>query len=315
MTLDPGEYDISELGPAIQEVEDVDELEDILETEKAGEDRAPAKQLIESRIEKFREDGDGGDGDFDPTEMSPADIANALQDVDSVERLQGIRELEEGGEDRDNVLRLIDKRVDSIQGSDEETVVEREPPEERHPDLDHPTADKQYVEDLEDGAYRDMWVYCESKDGELLDVSREMLGKARRLMDGYNDEYGRDERVVGVLLGDGVADVTDDVVELGADVVVYQDDPELERFRHKPYTELFAGMARAGGELDVEPDAGDSSWRDYDEPRYVLFPATNNGRDLSATVQAELDSGLASDCSDLFIEDEEISNPVKTGVA
>jgi len=315
VALDPSEYDISELGPAIQEVEDVDELEDILEAEKAGEDRVGAKQLVESRIEKFREDGDDGgdDGDFDPTEMSPADIANALQDVDSVDRLEELRELEEDGEDRDNVLRLIDKRVDAIQGSEEETVVDRAPPEERHPDLDHPTADKQYVENLEDGTYRDMWVYCETNDGELRDVSREMLGKARRLMDGYNDEYERDERVVGVLLGDGVADLADEVVELGADVVVYQDDPELERFRHKPYTELFAGMARAGGELDEDPDAGDSSWRDYDEPRYVLFPATDDGRDLSALVQGELDSGLASDCSGLYIEDTVVSNPAKTG--
>jgi ferredoxin-like protein FixX len=57
----------------------------------------------------------------------------------------------------------------------------------------------------------------------------------------------------------------------------------------------------------------DADWRDYDEPRYVLFPATNNGRDLSAQVQTELDSGLASDCSGLYIEDTVISNPVKTG--
>ena len=56
MALDPNDYDISELGPEIQDVEDVDELEDILETEKAGKDRAGAKQLIQSRIEKFRED-------------------------------------------------------------------------------------------------------------------------------------------------------------------------------------------------------------------------------------------------------------------
>jgi len=316
VALDPSEYDISELGPAIQEVEDVDELEDILEAERAGEDRAGAKQLVESRIEKFRgddEDGGDGGGDFDPTEMSPADIANALQDVDSVDRLEAIRELEADGESRDNVLRLVDKRIDSIRGSDGETVVDRAPPEERHPDLDHPTADKQYVEALEDGTYRDMWVYCETNEGELRDVSREMLGKARALMDGYNDEYDRDERVVGVLLGDDVADLTEAVVELGADVVVYQDDPELERFRHKPYTELFAGMARAGGSLDEEPDAGDSSWREYDEPRYVLFPATDDGRDLSALVQGELDSGLASDCSGLYIEDTVVSNPAKTG--
>jgi len=84
---------------------------------------------------------------------------------------------------------------------------------------------------------------------------------------------------------------------------VYHDDPRLERFRHKAYTELFADLARWD----------DAEWRDYDEPRYVLFPATNNGRDLSAMVQAELDSGLASDCSGLYIEDAVISNPVKTG--
>jgi electron transfer flavoprotein alpha subunit len=57
----------------------------------------------------------------------------------------------------------------------------------------------------------------------------------------------------------------------------------------------------------------EADWRDYHEPRYAIFPATNNGRDLSALVQGELDSGLASDCSDLYIEDAMISNPAKTG--
>jgi electron transfer flavoprotein alpha subunit len=64
------------------------------------------------------------------------------------------------------------------------------------------------------------------------------------------------------------------------------------------------------GDPGTEPTA---EWRDYDKPRYFLFPATNNGRDLSAQVQGELDSGLASDCSGLTIEKELVSNPVKTG--
>jgi electron transfer flavoprotein alpha subunit len=315
MALDPSEYDISELGPAIQEIEDVDELAEILEAEKAGDDRVGAKQLIESRIEKFSEDDDEDGAELDPTEMSPADLANKLQSIDSVEELEEILDKEQAGEDRDNVKRLVNKRIDSLQGSDEDADAEIEavPPEEKYPDLDHPTADKQYVEDLEGGEYRDMWVYCETKDGDLVDVSREMLGKARSLMDGYNDEYGEDERVVGVLIGDEASDLADEVISYGADVVVYQEDPELERFRHKPFAELFSAMSRAGGELDRDPDAGDSSWRDYDEPRYVLFPATNNGRDLSAQVQGELDSGLASDCSGLYIDDTVISNPAKTG--
>jgi electron transfer flavoprotein alpha subunit len=72
-------------------------------------------------------------------------------------------------------------------------------------------------------------------------------------------------------------------------------------------------MARWGGDPETGTGPDPADWREYDEPRYVLFPATNNGRDLSAQVQAELDSGLASDCSGLYIEDTVISNPAKVG--
>jgi electron transfer flavoprotein alpha subunit len=73
-------------------------------------------------------------------------------------------------------------------------------------------------------------------------------------------------------------------------------------------------MMRAGGELASE-GTEDVEWKDYHEPRYTVFPATNNGRDLSALVQGALDSGLASDCSGLYIENEMISNPAKVGTA
>jgi hypothetical protein len=36
-----------------------------------------------------------------------------------------------------------------------------------------------------------------------------MLGKARELMDGYNDDYDTDERVVAVLAGDDVERLAD----------------------------------------------------------------------------------------------------------
>jgi electron transfer flavoprotein alpha subunit len=141
-------------------------------------------------------------------------------------------------------------------------------------------------------------------------------------MDDYNDRYvgadEEDERVVAVLIGDGVNELADECISLGADIVVHYEDERLDRFVHKPYTEVFCEMARwhaeppdATGVEGTDPEPTD--WRDYDEPRYVLFPATNNGRDLSAMVQAELDSGLASDCSGLYIENVEISNPAKTG--
>jgi len=314
VTLDPTEYDIAELGPKIKDVDDLDELREILEKEKDGENRAGAVTLIESRIEKFEAEAEETDvTDLDLASMSTADIGNALLDVDDPEKLRSLLEQEEAGENRDSVKNLVQNRIDSVEESGEEGESEVLPPEEKHPELDHPTADKRHVRAIEDGTYRDMWVYCETQAGDLVDVSREMVSKARELMDQYNEDYDEDERVVAVLIGDDVEKHVDEVVSYGADVVVVHEDERLARFQHKPYTEIFCDMARWGGEPGVADSADEADWRDYDEPRYVVFPATNNGRDLSATVQAELDSGLASDCSGLYIEDAVISNPVKTG--
>jgi electron transfer flavoprotein alpha subunit len=316
--IDPSEYTIAELGPELKDIEDPEELEAILEAEQGGEARTGAITLIESRIEKFTEDEEDDGGELDPSEMTAAEVGNAITDVDEVEELEALLENEEAGEDRDSVKRLIDNRIDSVAGSDEEggeEEAERLPPEEKHPELDHPTADKQHVRALEDGTYRDMWVYCETQQGELIDVSREMLGKAREMMDDYAEEYGDDERVIAVLVGDDVEGLADECISYGADVVVYQEDDRLERFQHTPYTELFCDMARSAGHPHGRDDRREEDWRDYDEPRYTIFPATNNGRDLSALVQGELDSGLASDCSGLYVENSVISNPVKTGEA
>ncbi len=310
--IDPTEYDISELGPKIKDVEDLEELEAMLDLEADGEDRVPVKTLIESRIEALSEDDDDSDEDADITEMSTADAANLIRDIDDPDRLEELQEIEEAGENRDTVLRLIGQQLDSVLGS-EETDIEIEPPEEAHPHLDHPTADKAHVRSLDGGEYRDMWVYCETQGGELLDVSKELLGKARELMDEYNEEYDEAENVVAVVIGSEVEELAEETIAYGADVALYYDDSELERFRHKPYTEIYCDMARGAGHPHVREDRHEEEWRGYDEPRYVVFPATHNGRDLSALVQAELDSGLASDCSDLYIDDVVISNPAKTG--
>lgn len=307
-SIDPNEYTIAELGPELSDIEDPDELRAILEAETEGKDRKGAKTLLESRIEQFAEaEEDAVDAQaLDPSELSVAELGNALQDITDLDDLEAWREAEEAGENRGSALRLIGDRIDAVGGGDGEDEGEDESeqlsPEEKHPELDHPTADKKHVRALEGGVYRDMWVYCETQSGKLIDVSKEMLGKARRLMDEYNADYDADERVVAVLIGSDIADLAEEAIVLGADVVVSFEDDRLDRFRHKAYTELFAEMART-----------DDDWREYDEPRYTLFPATNNGRDLSALVQAELDSGLASDCSGLYIEESVISNPVKTG--
>ena len=317
MEIDPTDHEIADLGPKIKDIDDADELRAMLDAEEDGEDRAPVKTLIEDRLEKVEgEDEDVDPSDADLDDMTVADVANMVRDIEDIEVLEDLLEREKDGKDRKTAKSQIEDRIDTLQdsdddGEDEEVVVED--PEEKYPDLDHPTADKKHVRALDGGDYRDMWVYCETQQGQLIDVSKEMLGKARALMDGYNDEYGESESVIAVLIGDGVGELAEECIAYGADRVIYLEDERLDRFRHTPYTEIFCDMARNGGHPFGREDRAEDDWRDYDEPRYTVFPATNNGRDLSALAQAEFDSGLASDCSDLFIEAADISNPAKTG--
>ncbi|WP_338726705.1 electron transfer flavoprotein subunit alpha/FixB family protein [Haladaptatus sp. DJG-WS-42] len=263
MALNPNDHTVPELEAELADVDDAAALAEILEAEKDGKNRTTALAAIEARMEAV------GEPAADETDEAEAQAEP------------------EGAKERQKAKRAID-------------LIELA--EDLPEGLEHPTVDKKHVRALVGGTYRDMWVYCETQAGELIDVSKEMLGKARELMDEYNEEYDTDEQVVGVVIGDNASDLADDVIAYGADVAIYHEDERLERFQHKPYTELVSDMSRE-----------DADWRDYDKPRYFLFPATNNGRDLSAMVQAELDSGLASDCSDLYITDELISNPVKTG--
>jgi electron transfer flavoprotein alpha subunit len=302
--IDPTEHDIAELGPEITDVDDEQELEEMLALERGGEGRDPVLTLIEDRLEKVGGDDEAVDPEsVDLAELTVADVANMIRDVEDIDVLRDVLEREKAGEDRKGAKSQIEKKIDNLEEDDEETEVEYVPPEEKYPDLEHPTNDKPYVEGTVDGEYRDMWVYCETQRGDLVDVSREMLGKAREMMDGYNDDYDESEDVIAVLVGDGVEELTEECLAYGADRVVYHEDERLERFRHRPYTEIFCHMCRDWN----------AEWRDYHEPRYTVFPATNNGRDLSALVQGELDSGLASDCSGLYIEESDISNPAKTG--
>ena len=267
--IDPDDHTVDELTDELETIDDADELQAIFEAERTGQDRTTAREAIQGRLEEI---GAAVDGEHEDTEAGEEAAAA------------------DGGDE-----------------DDESEPASEETEEAEEDDLSHPTRDKKHVRALEDGEYADMWVFCETQSGELLDVSKEMLGKARELMDGFADDYGDEEDVVAFLMGDDCEGLAEESIAYGADVAIYHDDERLERFLHKPYTEIAAHMARGKGTVES------TDWRDYDEPRYILFPATNNGRDLSAKVQAELDSGLASDCSDLFIEEEEVSNPVKTG--
>ncbi len=156
--------------------------------------------------------------------------------------------------------------------------------------------------------YQHVYVVIEHEDGKPVPVSLEMLGEARRLMDGFNKKYSADEKVVAVVLGHDVHKLCEELIFYGADAVIYADSPELRYTRNLVDTKVISKIA-ADKEL-ASKFASDAS--SFVKPRYMFFAADSIGRHLSSTVLAELESGLASDINKLVIEDLVIKHEHKT---
>jgi electron transfer flavoprotein alpha subunit len=155
--------------------------------------------------------------------------------------------------------------------------------------------------------YQHLYVVIEHEDGMPVPVSLEMLGEARRLMDGFNKKYSSDEKVVAVVLGHNVRKLCEELIFYGADAVIYADNPELRHRRNLIDTKVISQIARS---REVAAEFSDTS--EFVKPRYMFFGADSIGRHLSSTVLAELESGLASDINKLVIEDLEIKHEHKT---
>ncbi|AFU58207.1 electron transfer flavoprotein subunit alpha [Candidatus Nitrososphaera gargensis Ga9.2] len=155
--------------------------------------------------------------------------------------------------------------------------------------------------------YQHLYVIIEHEDGKPVPVSLEMLGEARRLMDGYNKKYSADEKVVAVVLGHDVRRLCEELIFYGADAVIYADSPELRYARNLIDTKVISRIATS---KELAAKFSDAS--EFVRPRYMFFAADSIGRHLSSTVLAELESGLASDINKLVIEDLEIKHEHKT---
>lgn len=155
--------------------------------------------------------------------------------------------------------------------------------------------------------YQHLYVVIEHEDGIPVPVSLEMLGEARRLMDGFNKKYSSDEKVIAVVLGHNVRKLCEDLIFYGADAVICADSPELQYSRNLIDTKVISQIARSR-----EPVAKFSNASEFIKPRYMFFAADSIGRHMSSTVLAELESGLASDINKLVIEDLELKHEHKT---
>ncbi|MGI0033177.1 MAG: electron transfer flavoprotein subunit alpha/FixB family protein [Nitrososphaeraceae archaeon] len=157
--------------------------------------------------------------------------------------------------------------------------------------------------------YRHLYVIIEHFEGQVIPVSLEMLGEARRLMDEFNSKYNSTEKVVALVLGNNVRKLCDDLVTYGADSVIYADHEELKYPRNDIDTKVIVQIANDAKIMKIiSPEYQNT----FVKPRYMFFAADNIGRHLSSTVLAELDSGLASDINKLVISDLDIRHEHKT---
>lgn len=128
--------------------------------------------------------------------------------------------------------------------------------------------------------YKDIWVYLETKDGGLRNVGLELLNPGRRLADATG------EKLVGILIGDGVTALASTVIAHGADRVIVVDDPAYGWYETERYT-------KALEELIAKH-----------KPSALLIGATNNGRDMGPRLSCRLRTGLTADCTELGLDEE-----------
>ena len=126
-----------------------------------------------------------------------------------------------------------------------------------------------------------LFVYLEIENGEVAEVSLELLTKGRSLA----DELGcKLEAMAVAAQTDGVAKL---VFPYGVDVLhIFQDD-RLSPYTTLPHTSVMVNLFKK------------------EEPQICLMGATIIGRDLGPRVSSALGSGLTADCTSLEIGDHE----------
>lgn len=127
-------------------------------------------------------------------------------------------------------------------------------------------------------AFKDVWVFCEQRQGKLMPTDFELISEGRKLA----DELGVD--LCGLLLGDNVEGLAKELGGYGADKIYVCDHPLLKNYTTDGYT---AAICQVIEEL---------------KPEVMLFGASNIGRDLGPRCAARLHTGLCADCTHLDVD-------------
>ncbi len=127
-----------------------------------------------------------------------------------------------------------------------------------------------------------MWVIAEQENGQLMNVTFELLGAAKEL--GAKLE----EKCCAVLVTAAAGELPQQLIAAGADVVYVVEDAKYADYDTELYTDAICQLSKK-----------------YD-PASIMFGATDDGRDLAPRVAARLHTGLCADCTALDVTDDKL---------
>lgn len=130
-------------------------------------------------------------------------------------------------------------------------------------------------------AFKNVWVFCEQRGGEIQSTSYQLLSEGRKLADDLGGE------LCGVVLGRGIPeDALRALGGYGADRIFYCEHELLDVYTTDGYTKALCALV------------------EEKRPEILLIGATSIGRDLGPRCAARLHTGLTADCTHLDVDVE-----------
>lgn len=127
-----------------------------------------------------------------------------------------------------------------------------------------------------------MWVIAEQENGQLMNVTFELLGAAKELC------AKLEEKCCAVLVTAAAGELPQQLIAAGADVVYVVEDAKYADYDTELYTDAICQLSKK-----------------YDSAS-IMFGATDDGRDLAPRVAARLHTGLCADCTALDVTDDKL---------
>lgn len=124
-----------------------------------------------------------------------------------------------------------------------------------------------------------IFVYCEIDEGQVADVSLELLTKGRKLANEL------DCKLEAAVIGHNLKGIEKNIHPYGVDILHIADDKRLVPYTTLPHAHLVVNLFQK-----IKPDV-------------ALFGATSVGRDLAPRVASKMKCGLTADCTSLVFGD------------